>query len=163
MLPQQPLSAQPHVVVDLAYKLAVPRPSHSGVFSGPAHVYLASERPCAKCSPNGAAVDADVAPCPSYGPTLLVEPGGDHNLSPIRAEAAQSHAPPMRVPGHRGPVDAEPLGWVMTVAPSWYRELGHVIFGQSAGGSPCPRPAFTLEIARLLGAGRRSVQDVQLE
>jgi hypothetical protein len=65
---------------------------------------------CAKCSPNGAAVDADMAPYPSYGPTLLVEPGGDHNLSPIRAEAAQSHAPAMQVPGHRGPVDAEPLG-----------------------------------------------------
>ena len=65
---------------------------------------------CAKCSPNGAAVDADMAPYPSYGPTLLVEPGGDHNLSSIRAEAAQSHAPAVQVPGHRSPVDAEPLG-----------------------------------------------------
>jgi len=55
----------------------------------------------------GDAVDADMAPYPGYGPTL---PGGDHNLSPIRAESAQSHAPAMQVRGHRGPVDAEPLG-----------------------------------------------------
>lgn len=48
---------------------------------------------CAKCLPDSAAIDAEVAPDPSYGPTLLVELDSYIHLSLIPAEATRLDAP----------------------------------------------------------------------